>query len=167
MTQTRWEAQGGSGGAPFRAVLRPTRSLSPAGFAVLMGCLGVVCIGTGALFMLVGAWPVFGFFGLDLALVYLAFKLNYRSGRLVETVEIAGARLALERVHPSGQREAFEFNPYWTRVHLDEAVDGRTRLLLGSHDRRVDFAAFLSDDERRDLAIRLSAALGAARRGQF
>jgi uncharacterized membrane protein len=163
MTQSRWFAQDGSDGGTFRAVLRPSRSLGPRGFFVLIGCLATISLVTGVLFLVAGAWPVLGFFGLDVLLVYLAFKLNYRDGRLVETIEIAGPRLALVRVHPSGRREEFEFNPYWTRVQLEEELDGRTRLHLGSHGQRVGFGAFLSDDERRAVAWQLTAALRSAR----
>ena len=69
-----------------------------------------------------------GFFGLDVALVYVAFKLNYRSGRLYETVELTPAKLTWTRVHPSGRREQFDCNPYWARVNLREWPDGRTDL---------------------------------------
>ena len=63
-----------------------------------------------------GAWPVFGFFGLDVALIYYAFKRNYGSGRLYETITLSPEVLKLTRVHPSGEREEFDFNPYWARV---------------------------------------------------
>ena len=53
-----------------------------------MSAIGGVSFVTGMAFLLMGAWPVFGFFGLDVALIYPAFRLNYRSGRLYETVEL-------------------------------------------------------------------------------
>jgi uncharacterized membrane protein len=72
----------------FHAVLTPYRSLRPAGFLVLMVALGAVSFVAGILFLVAGAWPVLGFFGLDVLLVYVAFRLNYRSGRLYETVNL-------------------------------------------------------------------------------
>ncbi len=102
----------------FRAVLHQHRSLSPTGFLILMSLFGGVCFVTGIVFLAMGAWPVFGFFGFDVALVYLAFKLNYRAGRLYETVELSREMLRVTRVHPSGKRENFDFNPYWVRVLL-------------------------------------------------
>ena len=87
-----------------------------------------------------GAWPVFGFFGLDVALIYAAFKLNYRSGRLYETVELTPETLTITRVHPSGKQESFDFNPYWVRVRLAEVPQGRTDLRLASHGREFSFA---------------------------
>jgi uncharacterized membrane protein len=147
----------------FSAVLTPHRSLSPAGFLIFMAVLGGLSFVTGMVFLLAGAWPVFGFLGLDAVLILLAFKLNYRSGRLFETVELTRNLLTLTRVHPSGARESFEFNPYWVRVLLSERPDGRTELRLASHGREYPFARFLTDDERRDFARALTGALGAAR----
>ena len=106
-----------------------------------------------------------GFFGLDVALVYFAFKLNYRSGRLYETVDLTSAQLTWTRVHPSGRRERFDCNPYWARVNLREWADGRTDLRIVSQGRELAFARFLTDEERRDFASVLQGALHDARGG--
>ncbi|MEZ5857154.1 MAG: DUF2244 domain-containing protein [Hyphomicrobiaceae bacterium] len=148
----------------FRAVLAPHRSLAPAGFLIFMVVVGIVSFLAGMAFYLMGAWPVMGFFGLDVALIYLAFRLNYRSGRLRETVELQPDALTIIRYHPSGKREEFSFNPYWVRVELIEGRDGRTDLKLRLHDRVVSFGRFLTDDERRDLANALLDALDESRR---
>jgi uncharacterized membrane protein len=148
----------------FRALLTPHRSLGPKGFLVLMAALAGLSFVAGLVFWLVGAWPVMGFFGLDLALVYFAFKLNYRSGRLYETVELTPARLTWTRVHPSGRREQFDCNPYWARVALREWPDGRTDLRIVSQGKELAFARFLTDEERRDFASALQGALHDARR---
>jgi uncharacterized membrane protein len=150
----------------FRAVLYPHRSLGPTGFLILMLAIGGVSFVTGMAFLLKGAWPVFGFFGLDVALVYFAFKLNYRAGRLYETVELKPEALTITRVFPSGKQESFDFNPYWVRVRLAEGPQGRTDLRLASHGREFSFARFLTDDERRDLSSALSGALAQARVAQ-
>ncbi len=143
----------------FRAILHPHRSLGPRGFLVLMLAIGGVSFVTGMVFLLMGAWPVFGFFGLDVALVYIAFKLNYRSGRIYETIELTPETLTVTRVHPSGKRETFDFNPYWVRVFVAEGPQGRTDLRLASHGRELSFGRFLTDDERRDFSDVLSGAL--------
>ncbi len=148
----------------FRAVLAPHRSLSPAGFVALMTAVGAVGFVAGLAFFLIGAWPVVGFFGLDVLVIYIAFRLNYRSGRLRETVELVPDALTVTRFHPSGHREQFTFNPYWVRVELTEGRDGRTDLKLRLHDRVVSFGRFLTDEERRDLAGTLTGALADTRR---
>jgi len=149
----------------FHAVLTPHRSLSPTGFVILMVVLSAISFVTGLAFYLAGAWPVMGFFGLDVALIYLAFRLNYRSGRLYETVELTTARFTWTRVHPSGRREQFDCNPYWARVNLREWPDGRTDLRIVSQGRELAFARFLTDEERRTFASALQGALNDARGG--
>src|SRR5262245_58922655 len=146
----------------FHAVLRPYRSLGPAGFTAMMAVVAGVSSITGAVFFLAGAWPVTGFFGLDVLLLFLAFKLNYRSGRLYETVDLTPARLVFRRVHPSGRQERFDCNPYWARVNLVEEADGRTRLGISVQGRELTFGYFLTDEELRDFALALKAALVAA-----
>jgi uncharacterized membrane protein len=149
----------------FRALLTPHRSLGPTGFLALMAVLGGISLVTGLVFYFAGAWPVMGFFGLDVALVYLAFRINYRSGRLYETVELTPARLTWTRVHPSGRREKFDCNPYWARVNLRQGRDGRTDLRIVSQGREQVLGRFLTDEERREFAEALKGALIDARGG--
>lgn len=149
----------------FHAVLTPYRSLGPSGFLIFMFALGAMSFVTGMVFLIAGAWPVLGFFGVDVLLVYVAFKLNYRSGRLYETIDVTPAKFVWTRVHPSGRQELFDCNPYWARVNLREWPDGRTVLSVAAQGKELAFARFLTDDERRDLASALRAALLAARGG--
>lgn len=152
-------------GLQFRAILTPHRSLSPTGFLILMTALSAISFVTGVVFLTMGAWPVTGFFGLDVLFIYVAFKLSYRSGRLCEIVELTPAKLSLTRVHPSGRREQFDCNPYWARVNLLEGPDGRTDLKLLSQGREEALGRFLTEDERRDFARVLRGALLEARGG--
>lgn len=147
----------------FNAILTPHRSLSPLGFIVLMSMISLVSFGVGLFFLLLGAWPVFGFFGLDVLLIYLAFRLNYRAGREYETVELSPGNLKLTRVDSRGRQQIFDFNPYWVRVGLTEEHDGRTIMWLASHGRELVFGRFLSDEERREFAEALTSALTVAR----
>jgi uncharacterized membrane protein len=157
MTDSRPEKQS-SHAAQF--VLHPHRSLSPSGFLIMMALISLVSFIIGLVFFLLGAWPVMGFFGLDVALIYYAFKLNYRSGKIYETINLSPELLRLTRVHPSGKREEFDFNPYWARVRCTvDRPDGRTSLRLMAQGKEVLFGQFLTDDERRDFAEVLTGAL--------
>src|SRR5438132_6054016 len=104
----------------FERVLSPHRSLPPHGFHILMLALGVISLAVGIGFVAIGAWPVIGFFGLDVALVYLAFRLNYRCARQSETIRLAGDAFTVERVNVRGERRAWHFQPFWLRVILEE-----------------------------------------------
>lgn len=148
----------------FSATLRPNRSLGPTGFLVLMGILSGISFVTGVVFAWLGAWPVLGFFGLDVLIVYIAFKLSYRSGRLYEVVDVDREQLTLTRVHPNGRRERYQFPSYWVRVSLQMARDGRSDLRLASHGRSVPVGRFLTNEERGSFAEALDRALRDARK---
>ena len=80
--------------------------------------------------MLAGAWPVTGFFGLDVALLYLAFRLSYRSARQRESLRLTQQALDVERVGIRGERQRWQLEPTWLRVTLDENEQGRGQLIL-------------------------------------
>ena len=153
------------GPAPFRVVLTPYRSLNRPGFLVLMGFIGLVSFVVGVAFATIGAWPVLGFFGLDVVLIYYAFQRNYRSGRQLETIEIADGRLTLTHIDVRGRRRATELPTAWIDVRLRRAANGRTSIALASHGREHRLGGFLTDDERYELAPVLRDALLAARGG--
>jgi uncharacterized membrane protein len=149
---------------PFRAVLSPYRSLGARGFVTLMAALCAVNFVVGVAFWSIGAWPILVFCGLDVALIYVAFRLNYRDGRAYETVDLTPELLTVTSVDAYGRRRAFEFNPYWVRVNLHEHHDGRTELELAHHGRRLVFARCLNDDEKREFAEALRHELVRVRR---
>lgn len=130
-----------------------------------MAGIGTVSFVSGMVFLMMGAWPVFGFFGLDVALIYYAFRKNYESGRRYEVIELDSDHMSLIQVDSSGASRNSEFNPHWVAVRLKQASDGRTSLALASHGRETEFAAFLTDEERVELADALGGALAAARGG--
>ncbi|MEQ9641385.1 MAG: DUF2244 domain-containing protein [Alphaproteobacteria bacterium] len=150
----------------MNAVLYPHRSLAPRGFIVLMCAVALVSFTAGIVFAVHGAWPVFGFFGLDVLALYIAFRLSYRAGRLLETVQISAGEVRLARVQPNGKRQDWSFAPYWLQV-VEEQPDGRSGwLLLRSHGRSVRFAEFLSPPERTALANEMRNTLRRLREAQ-
>jgi len=149
----------------FSAILTPYRSLGPNGFFLLMVAVAGVSFAAGVAFFLAGAWPVIGFFGLDVLLVYWAFRLNYRAARLYERVDLTADKLTVTRVLPSGREKSWEFNPYWVRCRLSARRGRASELSLSSHGRRLIFGSFLSPGEKEDFASSLSGALADARGG--
>ena len=105
--------------ALFDAVLEPHRSLNPKGFLILMAAVVVVSFAAGMLFVMMGAWPVFAFFALDVVLIYLAFRINYRGARMYETVRLTEEKLTVIRVSASGRVQKWSFQPYWLRINID------------------------------------------------
>lgn len=149
--------------AQFSALLVPHRSLGPRGFLILMAAVGVVSFAAGTAFLMMGAWPVLGFFGLDVLLIYWAFRMNYRAARLYETVDLTRQKLTVTRVQPSGRRQSWEFNPYWVRLEILRRPGRACELVLTSHGRSMLVGHFLSEDEKLDFAQALERALGDCR----
>jgi uncharacterized membrane protein len=152
--------------ALFAARLTPHRSLSRAGFITVMAALGSISFAAGMVFLLMGAWPVFGFFGLDVLLVYWAFRANYRAAAAYEDVMVTTSELRVRKVTPRGQVSEWAFNPLWSKLEY-EADDefGLQRLYLVSRGRKLAIASFLPPQERESFATALAAALLEAKRG--
>lgn len=149
----------------FRALLTPHRSLGRTGFTVLMGALIIGWLATGAIFLARGAWPVFGFFGLDVLLVYVAFRLNYRAARAREEVSVSRIALDIRKTAPSGRTEEHSFNPFWARFSVARHDEiGITRMQVEGQGREVPIGGFLNPDDRESFAMAFSAALVEARR---
>ncbi|MGI8525792.1 MAG: DUF2244 domain-containing protein [Pseudolabrys sp.] len=150
----------------FQAVLTPHRSLGQLGFVILMLAVAGISFIAGMVFLLMGAWPVFGFFGLDVLLLYWAFRLNYRSAAAYEEVTVTPVALKVRKVSHRGQVREWMLNPLWVRlekVTLEEF--GIQRLLLVSRGRQLTIASFLGPSEKAGFARELGRALGEARRG--
>jgi uncharacterized membrane protein len=150
----------------FSALLTPHRSLNRTGFLVLMVFLSVVSFAAGFAFLLMGAWPVLGFFGLDMLAIYWAFRVNFLHARASEEISVTPSELRVRRISHRGHVVEWVLNPLW--VQLDQkthAEFGIEKLYLVSKGRRVSIASFLGPDEKASFANALLAALQAARRG--
>src|ERR1700685_2990220 len=132
----------------FCARLTPHRSLKRTGFLVVMAFVSVVSFAAGLAFLLMGAWPVFGFFGLDVLAIYWAFRVNFRRAQASEEISVTPSELRIRRVSHRGHVVEFVLNPLW--VQLDQKIHaefGIERLYLVSRGRRVAIASFLGPDE--------------------
>jgi len=143
----------------FDAVLQPHRSLPPRGFAIFMFALAGLSFAVGLVFVLNGAWPVTPFFGVDVLLVYLAFRISYRSAKLREELRLTEESLTVERVGIKGERTRWQFQPFWLRLVFEEKDEHTNRLTLASHGRSVAVGSFLGPAERRGVAMGLRDAL--------
>jgi uncharacterized membrane protein len=150
----------------FSALLTPHRSLNRSGFLVLMAFLSVISFAAGIAFLLMGAWPVFGFFGLDVLAIYWAFRINFRRARATEEISVTPSELRVRRVSHRGHVVEFVLNPLWVRIdQKTHAEFGIEKLYLVSKGRRVTIASFLGPEEKASFVKALTEALHAARRG--
>jgi len=150
----------------FSARLTPHRSLNRGGFLVLMTLIVIVSFAAGMVFLMMGAWPILGFFCLDVLIIYWAFRLNFRRAAAVEDIVVTPYEIRVRRVSHRGHAVEWTLNPLW--VQLDQKIDpefGIEKLYLVSRGRRLSIGSFLGPDEKASFANALQAALHAAKRG--
>lgn len=148
----------------FAALLTPHRSLSPNGFTILMVLTGGFLLVQGIFFVVTGMWPIAAFLGLDLLALYIAFKLNYRSGRAYEQVIVSRTELVIRKVTPKGEATEHRYNPFWARLHVDRREDRITGMKVTGEGKSTPVGAFLNPDDRKSFADAFSNALASARR---
>lgn len=140
--------------ADFQVVLYPNRSLGPKGFAAMMGLVVLVSVLVGAGFALVGAWPVAGFLGLDVLLLYFAFRWNFRESSRADFVRLDDDGLTVRRIMPNGEAKEWHFETAWVQVVIE-----KKRLLLRSHGEELAIGPYLTAPERASLAGALKEAI--------
>ncbi|MPT21952.1 MAG: DUF2244 domain-containing protein [Starkeya sp.] len=150
----------------FSVRYQPHRSLGPRGFLVVMGIIAGISFVCGLAFLMMGAWPVFGLFGLDVLAIWWGFRLNYRAARACEEITVTPSVIRLRHVAADGTEYREELNPLWTRLTRDEIEDfGVQRLALEMRGRPYVIGSFLHTAQREELAESLSRALAEAKRG--
>jgi uncharacterized membrane protein len=143
----------------FATSLSPHRSLSPEGFKWLIRGAVAANLMIGVPMYLLGAWPVMGFMGLDVFLLWYMFQRSYLDARRSETLVLTDRELIVDRKSPDGEREEHRLDAYWLKVELDDDK----RLAVASRGQRVAIGRFLSPDEREQVAEQLRAALAGMR----
>lgn len=147
----------------FDAILHPHRSLGRGGFRLLMGAVILINLMVAGICLAAGAWPVVPFCGLDVLVLWLAFRVNYRDARLYERVRLTERDLTVQRVAWKTPERHWTFQPYWLRVRVDDRPSRRHQVTLSSHGQSVEVGAFLSPEERAEFARALNDALRAWR----
>ena len=150
----------------FSALLTPHRSLNRTGFVVLMTFVSVISFAAGCVFWWMGAWPVFAFFGLDVVLIYWAFRINFRRAAASEEITVTVSELRVRRVSHRGHVMEWVLNPLWVQFEQKSHAEfGIEQLYLVSRGRRVSIGNFLGPEEKASFAKALIVALNAAKRG--
>jgi uncharacterized membrane protein len=150
----------------FEARLTPYRSLSARGSFWLVAIIAAIWGVMSVSFASMGAWPVLGFFGLDIVLFGWLVWLNIRDARRAETVSVSRTVLEVERFCPRGlRRERHRFNPFGTRLLIDRHDEfGVTRIsLVARGTAKITLGDFLNPDDKESFAKALNLALAKAR----
>ncbi len=156
--------------ALFAARITANASLGPTGFLVVMMLLGGISLVSGIMFMVVGAWPVVPFLGLDVLLVWIAFRAYRKRSTAYEEVRVTRDELLVRRVDWRGREAEARFNPAWVRIEKtvfdppQGLEGGLSHLAIGWKGKSILIAADLSAPERLTFANALDKALADARR---
>ncbi len=110
----------------------PYRSLSRKGFRNLMLVVATIFFTIGVFFWYKGAWPVFCFLGLDVVLLYYAFRMNYKSGEVFENLRLLKKKFLITRSFPSGTKQSWSLEPYWAKVEIMSSVTNQYNLIVRS-----------------------------------
>lgn len=146
------------------AVLEPPRSLSTRGFNRVMLLLGGMSFVSGLGFLLMGAWPVAGFMGLEILALWAVFKWSFQAQTARTYVHVTADAVTLRRVDGWGRERRARVSSYFARVEYDRAANGPNALRLATSRNAYPLGEHLNADERESFARRLSEALGEARR---
>ena len=146
-------------GPGAQLVLRPRRALSAGQFRTLFLVLSLAALLVALYAFSQGNVFAPAFALLDAAFIALVLRWVWRQGDRYEEIALDERQLEVRR---SAQAEpAFRAHPYWVRLSVDGG-EGRERVLLGSQGRQVEVGSFLSNEERRDLAVQLKGLLASA-----
>ena len=136
----------------FEVRLTPHRSLTPKGFAIISWIILMVGFVHGILFLVIGAWPVVGFAGLEWLLFWWLLRRHFKGDDRAECLRLFQDRLRLEQSDSKGRVSLVELQPYWLQVVLEQGPADSNALFLSSHGSRHEIGRFLSAEERSDLA---------------
>jgi uncharacterized membrane protein len=153
--------------ALFEAVVTPHRSLSQRGIFILLGCLGTASLSVTLLFWYLGAWPIAGFNGVEMAVAALLLRHHARSRRVREVLRLTSNEVQIDRFDINGVHTQASLPAAWLNVLLEEKPGRVPGLFLTTHGHREEVARVLGESQKRDLAEALSGALHRLRNPLF
>jgi uncharacterized membrane protein len=148
----------------FAATLTPHRSLGRRGIRLVVAVVAILSTIPGIVFFSLGAWPIVGFLGLDVALVWWALSASLRDGKRIEKVTVWPDQIELMRVSAAGREELLRFDPHLVKLIVERDFNERTTgLHLRNNGEDVQVGAFLNPDDKASFAKALGTALRKAR----
>lgn len=147
---------------PFlRIVICPNCSLSVRGALVFFFSACSICLGIGAAFTVFGFWPVLPAAAMEMILLGWALHESLARRHHAEILTITDSDVSIESRDRSRSREIV-FQRHWARVRLSLPASRLhpSRLIIESHGRQCELGGFLTEDERRGLALRLRRLIG-------
>ena len=143
----------------FEAEVTPHRSLSARGLRLVIGSVCAVSFLTTCVFWRLGAWPIAGFNGGEIALAMVMLRVHAKSNRQRELLLLSGQALRVLRTDAQGRASEHSLPPFWLNVTLQERPGRVPGLYLSARGQLLEVGSALGEPEKRDLAEALSAAV--------
>ena len=151
----------------FEATIVPHRSLSRRGMALVMAAICTLSAGVSTMFWWLGAWPIAGFSGAEVALSVALLHYNARAARASEQLLLSEHTLRILRTDMHGACSERVLLPSWLKVVLHDRqgrVPGLYLIGAGQHE---EIGAALGEVEKLSLAEGLRVALHGWRNPRF
>lgn len=147
--------------ASQRIDLAPHCSLTVQGAALFFASLCAVTFGLAGFLALRGFWPVLPFAGLEMAVLAWALRASLRSRAHGQSVVVSESQITVES-HLASRHATVVFARHWAQVKLRAARSPLhpSSLTIESHGRRCEIGSYLTEEERRSLARRLTSLIG-------
>jgi uncharacterized membrane protein len=144
-----------------RIELAPNCSLKPAGAILFFVATCLFSLGLALFFVFQGFWPVLPFWALEMLVLGFALKSSMRQGKYTQTVTITESQISLVTRTRRGEARQ-EFARHWAKVKLRSPPrrHGLSRLTIETRGRAYEVGSFLTEDDRRRLALRLRSLVG-------
>ena len=95
---------------------------------------------------------------LTLASLFLSIIMNYRSGRIRESIKIWPNLIEVRRYEVDGRNKDWYGNPYWTKINLyEQSQKVENYLTLSGSGREVELGSFLAPAERLEVKRKIDA----------
>lgn len=147
------------------AQIAPSRSLSPRGARIILGFAIVANLWIGLFMVLIHAWLVPPFLGIDVLLVWLALRASRRSALNIERVQVTAEAITVSQQKPGKAfKQVWTSQTAFTQVQVEADGEPEVRVSLAFRARRRVLAAAMSPPEREAFARALQDAIWAARR---
>lgn len=149
------------------AVIRQNASMTPLGLKVVLGVLMAFSVVFSIFLFVIGAWPAPFFLGLDVVLVWLAFRASFRAAERQERVRVSADQVEVWLESEKGQRTVWTSPTAFTGLDIEAFGQDDTKVRLRLHRKRYLVGRALSPGERADLGRALDKAIRAARAERY
>jgi uncharacterized membrane protein len=150
-----------SDGTTRRLELSRGNALTPKTALIFVATVSAGTFFIAGFFAALGFWPLLPFAGIEIALLIWAVRASMRAGMQRETITITEELVTVQHRSHDGDWTSV-FPRHWVRVklHAPPAALHPSRLMLESHGRACEVGRFLTEDDRRGLAVRLKQLVG-------